>query len=145
MVDVIPDVAALLPHGPPMRLLEQVLKFSDESLVARTTIHGQSPFLHDERGVPAWVGLEYLGQAAAAYFALALEQRGDAPPGMLVTCRRYRCSKPFFAPGWAPTIRVWPTSDVDARLVKFEGEIRIEDDAIAAGELAVYKGAPDVR
>lgn len=139
---MIADIARLLPHGPPVRLLERVVSFSSERLVAETTIRAQTVFCRDPRGVPAWIGLEYLGQAAAAYFALAAQPGGVVAPGMLVACRRYRCSRPFFAPGWVLTIRIWPETRFDAPLVRFAGEIIVEGDVVATGQLSVYVGAP---
>lgn len=137
MTEMIPEIAALVPQQPPMRLLDRVLAWSASGLDAEVVLNAESPFA-DGAGVPAWIGLEYLGQAAAAFFTLQAGAGAVPHAGMLVACRRYRCDLPGFALGSTLTVRVSLASAVHARLVKFDGEIRIAEARIAVGDLSVY-------
>ncbi len=104
----------------------------------------RAPFFRPE-GVPAWLGVEYLGQAAAVWFALMARQRNvegvDAlpPPGMLVACRRYRTALGYFAPG-VLTVSVQAASMAGGPLVRFAGEIGGGERGglIARGDVSVY-------
>ena len=57
----------LIPHRPPMVLLDAVESFDPDalSLTARVTITPESLFCEPE-GVPNWVAIEYMAQTAAA-------------------------------------------------------------------------------
>lgn len=82
-----PPVASLLRHGPPMRLLDEVIGESAESLVCRTTIRDDFPFLRDGEAEVA-VCLELAAQAVACLTGLADRRRNAEPrPGLLVGVR----------------------------------------------------------
>lgn len=143
------DVAALLPHQPPMRLLDRIVACTREGIEAEVDILTDSEFAGAD-GVPAWIGVEYLGQAAAAYFTV-IAGAPDAPAapraGMLVACPRYECTLPSFAPGSTLRIRTGPVSAPDAALVKFDGEIQLTIDpgvSAAGGGTVVARGALSV-
>ena len=59
-------VAELLPHDPPMVLIDKVLSYDENSLVAEVAIRPDSAFC-GANGVPGWVGIEYMAQAIAAH------------------------------------------------------------------------------
>ena len=85
-----PAVEQLLPHRGSMLLIDEVLSYEAGSIVARATMSAA--------GMPAWMGLELMAQAAAA--CAGMEARlGDSAPrrGMLVGCRAYRAASPSFS------------------------------------------------
>jgi predicted hotdog family 3-hydroxylacyl-ACP dehydratase len=155
MTERLPDVARLLPQQPPMRLLERVLACSAQGITAELHIGPDSPFRQAQPpvsgqmephppGVPAWVGLEYLAQAAAAWFTLSSGEPAAGPrAGMLVACRRYEAIDPSFPDGSTLTVRAWPASAPGGSLVKFGGEIRTGARVIATGEWSVYLQTED--
>lgn len=59
-------VAALLPHAAPMVLLERVVTYGEDWLIAAVDL-GRSNILADGIGVPAYATLEYMAQAISAY------------------------------------------------------------------------------
>ena len=84
-------IGELVPHGPEMTLIERLVEYSPQRSVATVTITAHSRFL-EERGVPAWVGIEYMAQAASAFGGIEQVQRGEAPSiGLLIGARYYRC------------------------------------------------------
>jgi len=85
-----PAVEQLLPHRGSMLLIDAVLSYEADSIVTRATV---SP-----EGMPAWMGLELMAQAAAACAGMEARRGGTAPRrGMLVGCRAYRAASPSFS------------------------------------------------
>lgn len=89
-----PPVEALLPHAGPMRLVDAVLAHDAERTECRVR-PAASVLFRDGRGrVPAWVGIEYMAQCAAAHGGLLAHAAGAPPrPGLFVGSRRlvFRC------------------------------------------------------
>lgn len=84
----------LLPHAGPMLLLDEVLAVDGERIRARTTARRDGLFTAArEPGVPAWMGMEYLAQAIAAWSGYReLEQGNPVRPGFLVGARTFHSS-----------------------------------------------------
>jgi predicted hotdog family 3-hydroxylacyl-ACP dehydratase len=61
-----PPIEQLLPHRPPMILIDRMIDATDTGSRCDVTIESQTLFL-EPGGVPAFVGLEYMAQAVAAY------------------------------------------------------------------------------
>ncbi len=89
----------VIPHGEPMSLLDDIVDYSATGLVAGVTIRPDSLFC-EERGVPAWVGIEYMGQAVAAFAGVSARNSGlPVKIGFLVSARRYESPLSYFAIG----------------------------------------------
>ncbi len=89
------DLSVLLPHRPPMVLLDGVEGFDEKarSLVAYVKITPKSPFYEEgvDGGVPPWVAIEYMAQAAAALsgrFDMIVSPGSPPKPGLLLGTRR---------------------------------------------------------
>jgi len=99
-------VEALLPHRPPMVLLDRALGLDGEWFEAEVDVEPGSP-LHQEGGVPSYVGIEYMAQTVAAYAgAEGREQGGAVKVGMLLGSRDYQARLPLFATGMRLKVRV---------------------------------------
>lgn len=72
------SVAQLVPHSGKMSLLDNIVEYGDDWLSAEVCITADSMFA-DEKGVPGWVGLEYMAQAVAAYAGLQERLNGGRP------------------------------------------------------------------
>jgi len=89
-----------------MVLLDRALGLDGDWFEAEVDIGPGSP-LHQDGGVPAYVGIEYMAQAVAAYAgAEGLEHGGAVKLGMLLGSRDYRCRVPVFATGTRLKVRV---------------------------------------
>ena len=82
----------LLPHRPPMVLIDAVESFdaATKRLVARGTIGPDQLFCTSD-GVPNWVAIEYMAQAAAAlvgFYDKVTAPGAPARPGLLLGTRR---------------------------------------------------------
>jgi len=92
-------LTALLPHQPPMLLIDRLVGCDAEHVEVELTLSPQSEFCEGGR-VGAWVGLEYMAQTMAA-MAGVHARLADRPPrvGLLVATREYRAQVPFFEAG----------------------------------------------
>lgn len=116
-------VAELVPHSGTMSLLDEIVTFDDESLTARLTITANTLFVTD-RGVPAWVGIEYMAQTVSAYAGtLSKKTGGNIKIGFLLGTRKYHCNQPFFPLGATLTIVVQEQLQGDNGLGVFNCQI----------------------
>lgn len=93
------DIDAVLPHRDSMRLIHRVVAWEDASIAVEVDVPAQGLFC-TPNGVPAWVGVEYMAQAIAAWAGCRARHAGRAPSiGFLLGTRRYTAHQPFFAAG----------------------------------------------
>lgn len=103
-------IAELLPHQPPMILLDRVIDCDGESLEAELALTADSPFCVGGR-VGAWVGLEYMAQAVGALAGAQARLAGKEPRvGLLLGTREYQAQVPFFTEG--SVLRVRATKEI---------------------------------
>lgn len=99
-------VERLIPHRPPMVLLTRAVGLVEGWFLAEVDVSADSPFAQAE-GVPAYVGIEYMAQAVAAYAgAEGVHNGGRVQVGMLLGSREYACSGAWFALGSRLRVRV---------------------------------------
>jgi predicted hotdog family 3-hydroxylacyl-ACP dehydratase len=116
----------LLPHAPPMVLLDEVLDWSDAAVSASLTIRRDTPFFEPGQGVPAHIGIEWMAQTCGLFAGLEARAAGDPPRlGFLLGTRRYRAGQAWFTEGDRPVI--------SARLVFREAGMAVFDCRIIAG------------
>jgi predicted hotdog family 3-hydroxylacyl-ACP dehydratase len=130
-------VIDLVPHGAPMSLLDSIQSHSATGLLAEVTISSDSLFCEDA-GVPAWVGIEYMGQAVAAW--AGVQARSSNRPikiGFLVSSRRYESPLSYFPVGEKLIISVEQLTDNETGLRVFDCKITVKDMEIQAN-LNVY-------
>ena len=97
-------VEELVPHRGPMSLLDAVEDYGLDWLRAVVTPHPGARFATPS-GVPGWVGIEYMAQAASAFGGIEQVQRGDTPTiGLLIGARYYRCMQDSFSFGRPLTV-----------------------------------------
>ena len=89
----------VVPHQSPMSLLDSIESYTDNTLVSSLTITEDNLF-YEELGVPTWVGLEYMGQAIAAFGGVKARNEGKPVKiGFLVSSRRYESPQSHFKLG----------------------------------------------
>jgi predicted hotdog family 3-hydroxylacyl-ACP dehydratase len=95
----LPPVAALVPHAPPMLWIDEIVQYTDESVVCRVTLRDEHVFL-DQGQAESIVTVELMAQAVAAFVGLADRVRGETPrPGYLVAIPEARFLVPTVAVG----------------------------------------------
>ena len=135
----LPPVAELLPHSPPMILLDEVVEADGRRAVCRVRVRGDSPFAEGGK-VPAVVAIEYMAQAVSAYAGLQARARG-APPriGYLLGTRELTLEVDAFDVGdelVVEAVYVWG----DETLGAFDCTVRRAGQTVAAATLNVHQG-----
>ena len=137
----------LLPHRPPMVLIDAVESFDAEAkrLVARVTI-GENQLFFDGQGVPNWAAIEYMAQTAAAlvgYYDKHVAPGQPARPGLLLGTRKLDLKLERFEAGKTYHV-VAENAFSDSDAASFV--CRIEDDTgatVATANLNAYR-PPDM-
>jgi predicted hotdog family 3-hydroxylacyl-ACP dehydratase len=131
-------ITALLPHTPPMLLLDELLRYDESAAIAVTTIRPTSLF-READGVPAHIGLEYMAQTCGAHAgALTLERGEEVKIGLLLGTRQYRAHVPNFRLGERLVIAVTAVYR-DAEIGAFDCRIEIAGACAAEAQLTVYQ------
>ncbi|MBB3194246.1 ApeP family dehydratase [Roseateles terrae] len=138
MTDTLPPMAELVPHAGAMRLLDRVLEAEDERLVAEVRVPEDGLFSRDG-GVDAWVGIEYMAQAVAAWAGWRGRREGQTPRiGFLLGTRRYRTAVARYAAGQVLQVEVRRTYQADNGLGQFDCQIRAGETELASATITVF-------
>jgi len=131
------DITELLPHSGKMVLLDRMIECNEKSLSAEWVVRDDG-LLGNGKTVPAWVGIEYMAQAIAAYAGVMAKQAGEpVKPGFLLGTRRYSSNVAEFKAGSTLTVRVKKIIQ-DNNLAAFECKISGVDVEISAN-LNIYQ------
>ncbi|HQQ62833.1 MAG TPA: hotdog family protein [Pseudomonadales bacterium] len=132
-------VADLVPHAAPMLLLDDVLDFGELFCVASVTIRPDSLFFQPGKGVPAYVGIEYMAQTIAAWSGIRMRLQGKSPTvGFLLGTRKFQALQLFYAPGTVLTVRAEQTYNVDGMGV-FSCTLYAGDHLCASAQVNVFE------
>lgn len=120
-------VAELLPQAGNMVLVDQVLEVGEDHIVVGLRVREDGLFSSPDRTVPAWVGLEYMAQAIAAFSGYQRKCRGEAIGlGFLLGTRHYECSASSFPCGTSLTVRA-------EKIIEGANDMAVFDCAIDGG------------
>ncbi len=132
------QVAEVLPHSGGMILIDEIIDYNDDSLLASVTITDSSLFADAASGVPVWIGIEYMAQAVAAWAGIQAKARNESiKQGFLLGTRRYVANKSYFSIGSRLLISVQQTYR-DDELGVFNCKIE-DNQLIAEAALNVYQ------
>jgi predicted hotdog family 3-hydroxylacyl-ACP dehydratase len=136
---VFPPLVELVPHKPPMVLLDRVLSYSTDFVACEVEIGPASPFVSDGR-VPAVVAMEYMAQCVAVFAGLAARENGQPPRiGFLLGSRDLQFAVDEFRTGDRLTVearRTWGESDLGS----FACQVKRDAQVLAHGTLTVFQG-----
>ena len=139
MTRAYPPIAELVPHRPPMLLLDRVLSYDGETVICETVLAPGSLFV-DGGEVPAVVAIEYMAQTIAAGAGLLARDKGEgARMGFLLGCRDLTIAVDSFQVGDWLTIdarRTWGGDE----LVSFACKVQRGSEVLVEGALTVYQG-----
>jgi len=136
-VTALPRVAELLPHVPPMLLLDELLDAGPGFARCAVRITEDSVFVEEGR-VRAVVALEYMGQTAAALAGLESREGGGRRPaaGLLLGTRELTLRVPCFEVGDELLVEV-KEEYKDERLSSFRCRVRRAGETVAEAVLNV--------
>lgn len=140
-----PPVEELLPHAPPMVLLDAVEEVEGLRCRCRVDVRSGAPFAGED-GVPAYVGIEYLAQAVGALSGWRARLSGKPPHlGFLLSVREYASEVATFPMGTTLLVEVTHVWG-EGEMMRFDGVLRdaTHGQILAQGGLSVFSpGNPD--
>lgn len=134
------NLSQLIPHQPPMRLLDTLVSSSELDIEVAAHITTANAFYDpDNKGVPAWVGIEYMAQTAAAWVGLQdLNAGKQVEPAFLISSRQYTAHCGQFLLG--QTLRILVHAHlIEGPLVAFNGLIKDGDTLLAEAVFTAYR------
>jgi predicted hotdog family 3-hydroxylacyl-ACP dehydratase len=141
--DAMPTVGELVPHRPPMLLVDRVIAHGDNVIVCEVEVKADSLFTIERDGrreVPAVVGIEYMAQTVATFAGLSARKERRAPRiGFLIGCRELRLDTDAFAADDVLRVearRLFGENDVGS----FACTITRGGRTLVTGTLTVYQG-----
>jgi len=134
-------IAELLPHRPPMILLDRVDDFATDTLTASVAITPSTLFCTDGR-VPSHIALEYMAQTCAAHAGtVALEKGKPVGIGFVLGTRDFVSMVTGYAIGDRLDITVTLVFN-DAEMGVYDCRIVVGDRLVAKARLSVYQPEP---
>ncbi|MEP3486792.1 MAG: 3-hydroxylacyl-ACP dehydratase [Sneathiella sp.] len=122
-----------------MVLLDRFVAATESALEAEVHITEGSPFYCPEKGVPAYVGIEYIAQAISAYNGLLSYQNNEKIElGFLLGSRRVDLKCAYFPVGSILSILV-NVSFNDGEMAVFDGTIILDGQAVVTGRINAYQ------
>lgn len=125
------------PHRAPMLLIDAMLSAEGEIARSETKIRRDNVFFQAGRGVPAYVGFEFMAQTINAFDGWRRIERGKTPTiGFLLGCRNYKSEVAFFAEGerFITEVRSLLKNPED-EMVSFECAIFSAEGAVVASAI----------
>ncbi len=137
----LPSLEEVLPHAPPMILLDAVESFDDDAATCTVTLRADSPFVEDGEA-PAAVMIEYMAQCVAAWAGCKGRRRGDpVRVGYLLGAREFVLHVDALRAGDTLTVtarHVWGDEIVGS----FECSVTRAGTLLGRALLSVYQGDP---
>lgn len=132
----------LLPHRSPMLLLTGLVSVTESEASSEVFISQLSPFFISGKGVPSWIGLEYMGQTAALIAGHQL-QKGTVEPhtGFLLGTRKFNALHPWYKENTLLNVSCKELAVVGDSLATFDCVIKdkTNDTLLAQTKLSVFR------
>ncbi|MCU1128238.1 hypothetical protein JAK51_18715 [Stenotrophomonas maltophilia] len=134
-------IEEVVPHRQDMCLLQRILRWDQDSIEAELVVPGTGLFIENGE-MPAWIGIEYMAQAIAAWSGCRARAAGAAPQlGFLLGSRRYSSQRSGFPSG--SRLRVQARRELlgDNGLGLFACRILAGEEEWAVANVSVYEPA----
>jgi len=132
------NIENYLPHRPPVILLDKILLLNHEMAISEVHISKKSEFFQ-EKGVPAWFGVEYMAQTVALYAGkIDYDTGGKAVIGFLLGARKYNSYVGYFREGQILRVEVMPLL-IEEPISNFFCKIISGSDLVAESKITAYK------
>jgi predicted hotdog family 3-hydroxylacyl-ACP dehydratase len=132
-----------VPHRGAMSLLDRVEHVDGNEVVAWVTVPVDGLFV-GAGGVPAWVGIEYMAQAVAAWSGARARSAGGSPKiGFLLGSRRFEAHEPVFPSGAVLRISAHCELIGENGLGMFDCRIECDGRELARARLSVFQPPED--
>lgn len=132
------SIEQLVPHSGKMLLLDRIKSYDLQGLQIDTEVDIQENSMFydtDIKGIPTWVGFEYMAQSISALSGIYGKLNGQKPKlGFIMSINNYKAETPFFPEGATLSIHVQQVMRMDMA-VTFDGYIQINNQKIATATL----------
>lgn len=129
----------LLPHRDTLLLLDELDGYGADWICMRRRVRATEPSATQD-GVPAWAGIEYMAQTAAAWGGIERLQRGlPVNIGFLLGTRRYQANVDFFPMDAELRIYARLVMRDEHQLAAFECEIEHNGVRLAWADIKAYR------
>lgn len=133
-----PPIEELIPHAPPMVLIEELCDWAPGAASCALTVRERAPFVSARGTVESAVCVEYMAQTVAACLGYeALQGGAGVRVGMIIACKRFRAH--------AGALRVGDRLLIHARRVRgndvlshFDCHIERDGQALYEATLTLY-------
>ncbi len=141
-MSALPPIAELLPHTPPMILLDEMVSVDGQKVVCRVKVRPDSMFVEDGK-VPALVAIEYMAQAIGASVGLVAKTAGKpVKVGFLLGTRELALSVDYFEVGdelLVESERLFGEQVIGS----FKSSVTRQGVEVASALVNVYQGSDD--
>jgi predicted hotdog family 3-hydroxylacyl-ACP dehydratase len=135
----LPRILDVVPHRPPMLLLDEIVAWDGERVECRVVLRDDSPFVEGGR-VASTLAIEYMAQCIAVFVGLEAHYRGSPIPlGYLVGAREISLPADGFRVGDALSVEASPIWGGET-LGSFRCKVERMGEVVARGALNVYRG-----
>lgn len=132
-------VVDLLPHEPPMVLLDSVVDSGDDFAAAEVTVQSDKPFFVEGKGIQSYVGIEYMAQTCGVFAGLQCKAMGKPVAlGFLLGTRNFHANVGWFKIGQRLIITIKENFRHEAMAV-FDCRIECEGQELATARLNLYQ------
>ncbi len=135
-------ILELIPHRQPMLLLNRIVSVTHNSAQAEIGITPHASFFTHNKGVPSWIGIEYMGQTAALIAGVLLEEGAVEPHiGLLLGTRKYSTNTAYFPPSSTLIVHCEEAASVGGNLASFKCTIfnQATNTEYASANLSVFR------
>jgi predicted hotdog family 3-hydroxylacyl-ACP dehydratase len=130
---------SLLPHRPPMLLIDRALEANDDTITASAVVHADTIFVENGR-LPAHALLEYMAQTMGLWACWQAKQAGLPPPvGFLLGTRSLKLAVDSVAVGSDLALRATRIYISDEGLAQFDCEARLNGELIACAKINAFQ------
>jgi len=136
------DPGSIVPHKGKMLLLSRIIDYDleEQTLSAEYDITEDCIFYNPAiKGVPAWVGIEFIAQAISALSGIRGHMSGEDPKvGYILSVSSMQIDNHFFKAGNTVQINVKESGSMD-QVYNFEGAVLLEGKKVLDGKLTVIE------
>jgi predicted hotdog family 3-hydroxylacyl-ACP dehydratase len=142
MPEQFPEITSVIPHRSTMVLLDRVIALTPDSLCAEVIIDQHNIFFDAAtNSVGAWLGIEFMAQAIAAFEGAHSLQRGEeVKVGFLLGSRRYETHCATFSAGTVLHVEAHRVLEHENGLGAFDCTIKdTSQQLLASATVTVFK------
>lgn len=131
----------LLPHAPPMILIDRIVSAGEDHAVAEVTVRAETPFHETGKGIPCHVAIEWMAQTCGAFAGIQAKRVGEpVRVGLLLGARAFHSRQDWFLAGQTFIVKAVEIYR-DGEMGVFDCEVTRDQGLVADAQLTVFQPA----